>query len=1187
MSIAQSVAGSVASSLASSVVGSSGTTDPRFTTQPTDATVNVGEDAVFFVVAEGTEPLEYQCQKNGVDIPGATSATYTKTSVVSGDNGNSYRFRVTNANGVSIYSNSATLTVNAADPGNPVITDQPDDATVSVGDNAVFVVAATGTGTLTYQWRKNIEGTPTSIGGETSDTLTISSVSLLDSGNIYDVVVTDDNGSVTSNSATLTVPSPIDSLVKFGTLTPAGEGEQSIDAANGTYSVGGGSFSVASNRINVVTMPAAGTYSVDGVDVQVVTAARTCSTAAELAVMWKASNGTHPVGTRILIPNGSYNVYALLSGSTYLRNDWIWESIDSANRATFTSSASAQYSYEPSSSSPGCKFLNVNFYREQDAVGIPWNIIARDVFTVRNSIKNMRFDGCRFYGNFTASKLKGKLTTKLTGLSCESNTGVSVTNCEFDHLCTIVRLGGEIQFEGNTLHDSYSDFFELRTGVNGEIINNHCYNKIGDGTFLHGDFFQLQVPPSTPASGPLLIEGNTCSDGEFWDLASGQANGVKPDPTINTAGPNSLSSIATYHGADRIYCRVADAGGTMALTFPPATGNEFFTIVLYQVGAGTITVTLDGSDTADDSLTMTSNNQSRSYVSDGAGHWRKVAPGYRGSLQQRTASQTLGNFEKDLAVFADAEAGAIDLTLPSGTGAYNVSIKKDDTSVNLVSIKLPGGQTFTDHGVPGVTSDMTIDRCGDVMEFDRAEGASIWVVTEKTTTSQGIFSNGASAGWDGLVVRHNILFVNSPNGFRIDDDTNLGAGFFRSGSKVHNNTFLRATPPDANGDGVIGPSDSWNSGTVGSVYVFDGVDTFRNAFTGTLIDNGPALRKLENQTFGWSDPEDLSALNVYLAANDPTDLRPTTRDEVVASALAKSAGPLVIDAGTNSYIGAVGTSATNGPYNWTTGVANTNTKAPAVASMLPVDGATDVGTNTTIRITFDELITLGTGNVSIRAVGGAEIEAFDVASSGQLVVGDNGVTLIITPTSDLPATTDVCIRIASTAIDGYFNSFAGITDDSLNFTTAAGAVDPEMLPDPTFDTPSEWYGGASPPGTFPSSGWTVSGGLASKDTGSNFQALSAAEEPAAVAGTQYIGSAKLDSKTIDTGNLRIQLVFLDSGGSTLESTNTNTPLSGLSVGSSATHTRTAPTGTAKVRLQIVATSGAAVFTLSDASLQVL
>jgi len=88
-------------------------TPPSITTQPSNVTVNPGQSVAFTITASGTAPLTYQWQKNTTNIAGATAATYTITSVASGDAG-SYRCVVTNTAG-SATSNSATLTVN---PGN-------------------------------------------------------------------------------------------------------------------------------------------------------------------------------------------------------------------------------------------------------------------------------------------------------------------------------------------------------------------------------------------------------------------------------------------------------------------------------------------------------------------------------------------------------------------------------------------------------------------------------------------------------------------------------------------------------------------------------------------------------------------------------------------------------------------------------------------------------------------------------------------------------------------------------------------------------------------------------------------------------------------------------------------------------------------------------------------------------------
>jgi hypothetical protein len=88
----------------------------------------------------------------------------------------------------------------------PTITTQPVSRTVNPGATTTFTVAATGSGTLTYQWRNNGVNLSNGarIAGTTSTSLTITNVQQTDVGN-YSVAVTDSRGTITSASAALTV----------------------------------------------------------------------------------------------------------------------------------------------------------------------------------------------------------------------------------------------------------------------------------------------------------------------------------------------------------------------------------------------------------------------------------------------------------------------------------------------------------------------------------------------------------------------------------------------------------------------------------------------------------------------------------------------------------------------------------------------------------------------------------------------------------------------------------------------------------------------------------------------------------------------------------------------------------------------------------------------------------------------
>jgi hypothetical protein len=83
--------------------------------------VGVGQTATFRVVAEGSSPLSYQWQKNGVNITGATGATYTTPATTLADSGATYRCVVKNSVGTAT-SSAATLTVVV--PSSAIVSDE-------------------------------------------------------------------------------------------------------------------------------------------------------------------------------------------------------------------------------------------------------------------------------------------------------------------------------------------------------------------------------------------------------------------------------------------------------------------------------------------------------------------------------------------------------------------------------------------------------------------------------------------------------------------------------------------------------------------------------------------------------------------------------------------------------------------------------------------------------------------------------------------------------------------------------------------------------------------------------------------------------------------------------------------------------------------------------------------------------
>ncbi len=186
---------------------------PIIVIQPTSRSVVINDSTTFSVTATGSSNgvLTYQWRKDSVAITGATSASYTITSVTSGHAGN---YSVSIINTVNSLPSSATISTAAAltvtaSPVAPAITAQPVAKNVVEGESVSFSVTATGT-SLSYQWTKG----GTAISGATAATYLIASATSAHAGN-YAVTVTNAVGSVTSSTVALTV-------AKFAAPAPDG-----------------------------------------------------------------------------------------------------------------------------------------------------------------------------------------------------------------------------------------------------------------------------------------------------------------------------------------------------------------------------------------------------------------------------------------------------------------------------------------------------------------------------------------------------------------------------------------------------------------------------------------------------------------------------------------------------------------------------------------------------------------------------------------------------------------------------------------------------------------------------------------------------------------------------------------------------------------------------------------------------
>ncbi len=176
---------------------------PKIVSHPVNNIQPAGQPASFWAVATGQPPLRYQWQKNGENIPGATSLWYTTPPTALADSGATFHAVVSNGWG-SATSSSATLTVTAS-ASDPSIIAPPTNLAVLAGAPVAFSVSASGTAPLRYQWLKNGVAIP----GATSATLALPAALGTDCGATFRAVVSNSVGRVTSEAATLAVrPAP-------------------------------------------------------------------------------------------------------------------------------------------------------------------------------------------------------------------------------------------------------------------------------------------------------------------------------------------------------------------------------------------------------------------------------------------------------------------------------------------------------------------------------------------------------------------------------------------------------------------------------------------------------------------------------------------------------------------------------------------------------------------------------------------------------------------------------------------------------------------------------------------------------------------------------------------------------------------------------------------------------------------
>lgn len=474
--------------------------------------------------------------------------------------------------------------------------------------------------------------------------------------------------------------------------------------------------------------------------------------------------------------------------------------------------------------------------------------------------------------------------------------------------------------------------------------------------------------------------------------------------------------------------------GDVDLTLPSG-GDQAFSVQRIDATANTVRVRAASGDTIahhTGSETETGIGFVQGYgctfTGNGAGGWTTVESKItnQGLFSNRhtfgfAAGDTLGADQDGHLLHVNAGSG-LSIDLPAnGDQTY---IFQRDRGVGDITLSPAAGDSITLDGA--VVGSVTISDSSTAVAV-AGDGAGTWVATSGPDRKTG---NAPTALIRDITIRGNIL-ANLGSAVLIEQDV--------PGMRLYNNTRLPMLYADANGDGALNRYEnaadaqgefratgasarSWSNVTVGRV---------------TTVFDGGAGQDLGSIALNRGDMQGpLTDVLSHWAGTSRADFRPTTRAEVIAAALAQPGGPL-----DGTQTGAVGTTASNGYYDFEAGQVNPAQPVPGIVSAIPADGA-NIGTDSAFQLTFDQFMELGAGAIVLRNVTDNQVIETFAAGAGDKggTVTVSGPVVTITPGADLPGMKTVALRIAADALTGHYGTaFAGFTDDTmLNVTTEVG-----------------------------------------------------------------------------------------------------------------------------------------------------
>lgn len=625
---------------------------PSISTHPSDVTICQGQTANLSVGMTSTSGLTFQWRKNGNNVNGATSSTYSIPNAQPTASG-TYDVVVTGSCG-TVTSNSATLTVN----GRPQITTQPATQSICAFEPATFSVVATGAD-LTYQWKKN----GTDISGATTSSYTIGSVSQADTGT-YSVVVSGScTPSVTSNNAVLTMTTPPLINTQPPTTLSVCEGEAmtltvAASGSNLTYQwrKNGTNINDTSAKKATFTIPSVTAANAGRYDVVVKGACTPQATSTQCTVTVAASPAitTQPTAQTTLVgSNVSFTVSATGTSLTY---QWRKNGTPISNATSATLSlTNVQHSAEGT--------YDVRVQNRCDTV-----ISTAVALTVKDPGAGARLSLSESSVDFGSVAVSGSKDQTLTALITNNGdsvlnvTGTTITGTDAGEF-SIVSGGAPFTLAPNASQTMVLRFSPTSAGPKSAVLNFASNAAVNPTLPLQGNGSEggITVDPSSlsfdsvsigehamlpliycnSGSAPLVINAITLAEGVFMvatppvtplTLAPGECDTIDVHFVPTTEGPTSaeLMVVAMIGAGDTTRVPLSGIGRTVAAVRENRSTLGSMSVVPNPTrGEAVISLSLAKPGTVQVSIVDAAGRTVRSHSEDvrNAGDWRWVWDG--------------------------------------------------------------------------------------------------------------------------------------------------------------------------------------------------------------------------------------------------------------------------------------------------------------------------------------------------------------------------------------------------------------------------------------------------------------------------------------------------------------------------------------------------------------------------------